>query len=591
MKNRKFRASPEPAPFLPASRREMLDRGWNEVDIVLVTGDAYVDHPSFGVAVMGRWLEAHGFRTAILSQPGHDSPHAFREFGRPRLFFGVTAGNLDSIVANYTGNGKVRDQDDYSPDGNPYFGKERTRQNRRRPDRASIVYTSLCKGAFQGIPVVLGGLEGSLRRFVHYDYQQDKLRGSILTDSKADLLVYGMGERAILEIARRLSEGRPLQSIPGTCERLNEKELDAREIPQDAVHLPSWEEIKKDTGKFLQAERTVDRHARALFATPLLQHQQSMWVFQNPSPPPLTSLELDAVHELPFQKAPHPSMGDVPAWRMIQNSVTIVRGCVGNCSFCSIARHQGPVIVSRTRDSILRELKELSRKKDFRGTVSDLGGSTANLFGVSCSKNTTCGRRDCLYPRMCRHLRIDENAMLDLLQEAAALKGVKHVFVSSGLRMELLLRTPRLLARLLERHTPGAMKIAPEHTEPHVLRLMHKCGPGVLEEFLTLARRLAREKNMGSQFTPYVIASHPGCQSEDMKRLAEKFERLRLPLRQFQDFTPTPGTLSTAMYVTGLDRDTGKPIHIPRGDGERRNQRKIVQKRMAFPAFSRTLNT
>lgn len=582
LRNKRRKASPERSPFLPSSRQEMLDRGWHEVDIVLVTGDAYVDHPSFGVAVMGRWLEAHGFRTAILSQPRYDSPHAFGEFGRPRLFFGVTAGNLDSIVANYTGNGKVRDEDDYSPQGNPYFGSERSRRNRRRPDRASILYTSLCKGAFQGVPVVLGGLEGSLRRFVHYDYQQNKLRGSILTDSKADLLVYGMGERAILEIAQRLSQGRSLQSIEGTCERLTEGELMARDLPPDAVQLPSWDDINHERKKFLHGERTVDRHARGLFATPLLQKQQSMWVLQNPSPPPLTPAELDAVHALPFQKAPHPSMGDVPAWRMIQNSVTIVRGCVGNCSFCSIARHQGPVIVSRTPDSILKELKELSEKKDFRGTVSDLGGPTANLFGVSCSRNAPCKRRDCLYPRICRHLRIDEEAMLKLLEDAAALKGVKHVFVSSGLRMELLLRTPRLLARLLERHTPGAMKIAPEHTEPHVLRLMHKCGPSVLEEFLKLARRIAREKNIRAQFTPYVIASHPGCRSEDMKRLAEKFEKLRLPLRQFQDFTPTPGTLSTAMYVAGLDRDSRQPIHIPRGDSERRAQRKTLQERMTL---------
>lgn len=583
MRRKNRHTPPGESKFLPASREEMLARGWSRVDVVLVTGDAYVDHPSFGVAVIGRWLEAHGFRTAILSQPRYDSPESFKEFGRPRLFFGVTAGNLDSIVANYSGNARVRDRDDYSPDGNPYFGTERTRQNRRRPDRASIIYTSLCKAAFEGIPVILGGLEGSLRRFVHYDYQQGKLRNSILTDAKADLLVYGMGELPILEAARRLSEGRALHFIPGTCERLTERELQERQLPAGTLTLPSWNEIGEHTEKFLDAEKAVDRLARSMENTSVLQRQQAMWVLQNPPARPLTPEELDSVHALPFQRAPHPSMGDVPAWRMIRDSVTIVRGCVGNCSFCSIARHQGPVIVSRSRESILAEIGEISRQKGFKGTISDLGGPTANLFGVFCGKDSPCRRRDCLYPRVCRHLRVDEDALLELLRHATEVEGVHHVFISSGLRMELLLQTPRLLARILERHTPGALKIAPEHSEPHVLRLMHKGDPQVLVDFLELARRLAGQLGRKAHFTPYVIASHPGCRREDMVRLAEKFEQLRLPIRQFQDFTPTPGTLSTAMYVTGLDRDSRKPICVARGDGERREQRKALGKDLATP--------
>ncbi len=576
-KHSKYPAKPCGASaFLPVCREEMLQRGWDEVDIVLVTGDAYVDHPSFGIAVMGRWLEVHGFRTAILSQPRYDSPDAFKEFGRPRLFFGVTAGNLDSIVANYSGNGKVRDRDDYSPEGNPYFDGERTRKNRRRPDRASIVYTSLCKAAFEGVVVVLGGLEGSLRRFVHYDYQQAKLRGSILTDAKADLLVYGMGEHAVLEVARRMSEGRAPHAVPGTCERLSHREMESRGIFDTAVILPSWSRIQECREEFLEAEKAVDQHARSLASTPVLQCQQAMWVLQNPPAPPLTSEELDAVYALPFERSPHPSMGRVPAHRMIQDSITIVRGCVGNCSFCSIARHQGTVIVSRSRRSILAEAQKMAGHPDFKGTISDLGGPTANLFGVKCAKSTPCPRHDCLYPRVCRHLQVDENAMLELLQEAVRIKGVRNVFISSGLRMELLMKTPNLLARILEHHTPGALKIAPEHTEPHVLRLMHKAGHRVLTDFLELACRLAREKGKQARFTPYVIASHPGCRPEDMDRLREKLRKLRLPVRQLQDFTPTPGTLSTAMYVTGIDRDTGEPIHVPRGDGERREQRRAV---------------
>lgn len=567
------------AQFLPVSAQEVAQRGWDRVDVVLVTGDAYVDHPSFGVALIGRLLASRGYRVAILSQPRYDRPDDFRRFGRPRLFFGISAGNLDSIVANYSGNARVRDQDDYSPGGNPYFGEKAERKLRRRPDRACLLYANLARAAFAEVPVVLGGIEASLRRFVHYDYQQQRLRASILTDAKADLLVYGMGERAVLETAERLARGQDLAGIPGTCERLTDRQMEARPAA-GRVLLPSWQEIQSDLSCFLEAELMVDRHARACDAAPLLQRQQSAWLWQNEPAAPLGTEELDALYSLPFQRRAHPAMGEIPALRMIRDSLTIVRGCCGNCSFCAIARHQGPVVTSRSRESVLAEARLLAGRRDFSGTISDLGGPTANLFATSCLSPSPCRRHDCLYPKICRFLRIDEQAFLDLLDAVASLDRVRHVFVSSGLRMELLLRTPALLRRLLLAHTPGVLKIAPEHTESEVLRLMHKPGVEVLAEFLRMARQIAGSQGGRLRVSPYLIASHPGCTRQNMERMAATLKELDLEVRQFQDFTPTPGTIATAMYVSGLDRDSRRPLFVARKTGERREQRLALEKLM-----------
>ena len=564
--------------FLPAHRQEMDDRGWDFVDVVLVTGDAYVDHPSFGVALIGRWLEFHGYRVALLSQPRYDSPESFQVFGRPRLFWGITAGNLDSIVANYTGNGRVREQDSYSRNGNPYFGSKKIKSERRRPDRAVIRYANLARAAYKNVPVVVGGLEASLRRFVHFDYQQSRLRASVLADAKADILVYGMGERAVLEIARRISAGSWLDGIAGTCVRMSDpRKNDNREKPP--VILPSWKEIREDSKKFLQAELLLDKQARSAGKQVILQKQQETWVAQYPPQPPLKASELDSLYSLPFVRGGHPGSGEVPAWRMIRHSLTIVRGCSGNCSFCAISRHQGPTVTSRSRQSILAEARIITKMTDFRGTISDLGGPTANLYGVTCKKGG-CRRHDCLY-QLCPHLHIDEKAFLRLLGDVSALPGVKHVFVSSGLRMELLLKTPKLLEAILKRHTPGVIKIAPEHTESHVLRLMHKQKPEVLPRFLALCRRLTRKKDKKIRFNPYIISAHPGCTERDMRALAGKMKKLGLTVKQFQDFTPTPGTLSTAMFVSGLDRDTLKPVFVPRGGGERHRQRRALEKNIS----------
>lgn len=564
-------------PFLPVTQEEVKERGWESVDIVLVSGDAYIDHPSFGIALIGRLLESEGYRVALLPQPRYDNADDFMMFGRPRLFFGITAGNLDSIVANYTGNAKVRDTDDYSSGGNPYFSDKAARNQRRRPDRATILYANLARRAFGDVPIILGGLEASLRRFVHYDYQQQKLRSSILADAKADLLVYGMGERAVLEIAERLSAGRNLLGIAGTCERLTDREYGGRFQDQEPMVLPSFSEISVKPEYFLEAELLIDKHARARSSRSIVQQQNSGWILQHRPASPLTSRELDRLYALPFRREPHPQSVDVPAFRMIKNSITIVRGCCGNCSFCAISRHQGPVIVSRSVESIVKEVHELAKSPGFDGTITDLGGPTANLFGATCIYSETCKRHDCLFPKLCQHLKLDENVFVHLLEKTQKIDGVQHVFVSSGLRMELLLRTRKLLQRLLEFHTPGALKIAPEHTETNVLNLMHKPDFSVLQEFVKVCRAIAKKLGKNVSLTPYVISSHPGCSHEDMQSVSHKMRALGLTVRQLQDFTPTPGTLSTAMYVSGLDCLQKRPLYVARGANERRKQRLAVE--------------
>ncbi len=567
--------------ILPANKKEMAGLGWDRVDVILVTGDAYIDHPSFGVALIGRWLEHHGFRVAVLAQPRYDSPDSFKIFGKPRLFWGITGGNLDSIVANYTGNAKVREQDSYSPSGNPYFGAKRIKNERRRPDRAVTRYANLARQACRDVPIVLGGLEASLRRFVHYDYQQNRLRGSVLTDAKADILVYGMGERAVLEIARRLQAKKALNNIPGTCVRLTPKEKEAA-THDDYLVLPSWQKINNDKSEFLKTELALDRHSRSLSRQHVLQQQQSAWIVQNPPQPALTTAELDKLYSLPYTRNIHPGTADVPARQMIRHSVTIVRGCSGNCSFCAISRHQGPVVVSRSRKSIIEEVKIITKMADFKGTISDLGGPTANLYGTSCAKKS-CKRHDCLYPRACPSLQLREKEFIRLLREVKAVTGVKNVFISSGLRMELLLKTPCLLKELLQHHVPGMMKIAPEHTEENILRLMHKQKADILPGFLVAARRQAARLKKKIIFNPYFISAHPGCTVKDMQALAAKLKKLKLPARNFQDFTPTPGTIATAMYVSGLDRDTLKPLFVAKGGKERRRQRKVLEKELIVP--------
>ncbi len=572
---------------LPISWQECRQRGWSHLDILLVTGDAYIDHPSFGVALIGRVLASHGYQVAILPQPRYDSAEDFKTFPTPKLFCGITAGNLDSIVANYSGNGKVRDTDAYSPDGNPWRGSERIKTQRRRPDRASLIYTSLARSAFRDIPIVLGGIEASLRRFVHYDFKQEKLRSSFLTDAKADLLVYGMGEKAVVEIAKRCAQKKPLSCIPGTCQRLTDKELQehypehfsdtAIRSSRNFLVLPSFADIQKQQHHFLLAETEIDKHSRAYSSRIILQRQQSHWVVQYPAPQPLSPVELDELYSLPYTRRPHPNKQQIPAFRMIKDSVTIVRGCSGNCSFCAITRHQGPAIISRSRDSIGKECRRISQMDDFSGTISDLGGPTANLYGTDCLIGS-CKKRDCLYPKPCTNLQIDEELFLNLLDDISNITGIKKLFISSGLRMELLLKTPRLLKRILQAHTPGAIKIAPEHTDDELLSLMHKEPHALLQKFVTECRKIGKEIGKNTlEFTPYVITAHPGSTCKHAEQLARDMQKLGLQIRKSQDFTPTPGTLSTAMYVTGLKPETSQPITVPRKQSDRLQQRRILE--------------
>ncbi len=573
---------------LPISWEECRLRGWSHLDILLVTGDAYIDHPSFGVALIGRLLESHGYRVAILSQPRYDSAEDFKSFPSPRLFCGITAGNLDSIVANYTGNGKVRDTDAYSPDGNPWRANERIKTERRRPDRASLIYTSLARSAFRDIPIVLGGIEASLRRFVHYDFKQEKLRSSFLTDAKADLLVYGMGEKAILEIAKRCDVKGALSSIAGTCQRFTDKEL--QELFSEQIHnletncsqkflvLPSWEKIQAQQYHFLEAETEIDNHSRAYSPRIILQRQHTHWVVQHPAPGPLSPVELDSLYSLPYTRSPHPADQQIPAFRMIKDSVTIVRGCSGNCSFCAITRHQGPAIISRSKESIVNECKRISQMDNFSGTISDLGGPTANLYGTHCGIGS-CKKHDCLYPKLCPNLKIDEEVFLNLLDDITAIKGVKKLFISSGLRMEILLRTPKLLKRILQAHTPGSLKIAPEHTNDDLLSLMHKESHTLLKRFVGECREIGKEiGKQNIELTPYVITAHPGSTMQHAEQLVQDMQKLGLKIRKFQDFTPTPGTLSTAMYVTGLRLGSKQPLSVPRNQSDRQQQRRVVEK-------------
>lgn len=564
---------------LPISWRECRQRGWNHLDVLLVSGDAYIDHPSFGVALIARLLEDHGYLVAVLPQPRYDSALDFLEFPPPRLFCGITAGNLDSIVANYTGNGKVRATDAYSPGGSPWRTAVQHRNNRYRPDRATIIYANLARAAFPKTPIILGGVEASLRRFVHFDYQQNKLRSSLLTDAKADLLLYGMAEKAVLEVARRCEHGEPLTGIDGSCERLTEQMYAERQQHGTATFkvLPSYDEIIAEPARFLAAELAVDRHCRADSPVILSQKQQSHWLIQHPAPPPLTSQELDRLYELPYSRMPHPATPDIPAYAMIKDSITIVRGCSGNCSFCAITRHQGARVQSRSVSSIVRECSTVAAHQDFRGTITDLGGPTANLFGTSCAIGT-CSKKDCLYPKLCNHLLIDEDMFLQLLREVGAIDKISHLFISSGLRMELLLRTPTLLKTLLARHVPGAMKIAPEHTADEVLELMHKEPHALLEQFVFHCRKVAAGLKKNIQFVPYVISAHPGCTEHHARQLVEAISRLDLSISKFQDFTPTPGTISTAMYVSGCDR-AGRKIYVARNTEARMRQRRIIEQR------------
>ena len=564
--------------FLPTSLSEMRERGWDAADVIFVSGDAYVDHPSFAAAILGRWLEAHGFRVAILTQPDWRSADAWRELGAPRLFYAVSAGNMDSMINHYTANKKRRNADAYSPGGEIGL----------RPDRAAAVYAQRCREAFKGVPVITGGVESSLRRVAHYDYWSDKVWPSNLVTSKADLLAYGMGEKTILAVAQRLAAGesvRDLRDLPGVAYLLGASE-DLADTPLSAagredVHLPDFDEVVASPRAFAVATRLVHRETNPLNAGRVIQAHGRRLVVINPPAEALSESEMDRLHELPYARNPHPSYADaIPAWETIQDSVQIMRGCFGGCSFCSITLHQGRRIQSRSHDSVIREIKTLSRRPGFKGYVSDAGGPTANMYRMRCTQpkvEAVCRRLSCVHPKVCKLLDTDHSDLRRLMKESRSLPGVKKVHVASGIRMDLAADEPEYLSELAEHHVGGHLKVAPEHVSPKVLRMMKKPDPEQFDRFAEGFRQASEAAGKEQYLVPYFIASHPGSGPDEMIELALYLKRNGYRPRQVQDFIPAPMDVATCMYHTGLDPETLEPVHSARSQNDRNTQRALLQ--------------
>lgn len=541
-------------------------------DIVLVTGDAYVDHPSFGVALIGRHLQSLGYRVGILAQPDWKSVDDFRRFGRPRLFFGVTAGNVDSMVANYTPDRRIRESDSYTPGG--AAGK--------RPDLATVVYAARCREAYPDSFVVLGGVEASLRRLSHYDYVQQKVRGSVLADAKADLLVYGMGERQVAAIAGALAKGadpEELRALPGTAHLSN------AEPPEGTLILPSAEEVAEDKEKFFEAHRLLMNALASLEVPPLAQKHGLRWVVVNPPAPALTPGELDALYALPFTRELSPrsaEAGEVPALAPVRFSVVTHRGCYGGCSFCALTAHQGKAVVSRTPEGVEAEVKRLAARPDFDGTIRDVGGPTANMYGTFCKVagpgRSGCARVSCLHPEVCPHLETSGADFLKLLRAVRRVQGVKHAFVASGIRHDLLILPPqrRLFRELVTYHVGGQMKVAPEHVSTRALNLMGKPANHAFREFMRLFKIIRTEVEKDVHVVPYLMTGHPGTTIDDAIDLARFVRKLGHFVEQVQTFTPTPMTASTCMYHTRRNPATGERVYVPTGT-EAAHQRSLAQ--------------
>jgi len=544
--------------FLPTCRAEMEQRGWDELDVLFVSGDAYVDHPAFGVPLLARLLEHEGYRVGILAQPDWRDPEAFREMGRPRLFAAVSSGAMDSMVNHFTALKRLRHDDAYTPGG--VAGK--------RPNRAVIAYTAAVKAAHRKLPVIIGGLEASLRRLAHYDYWDDKVRRSILVDSKADLLIYGMAENALIEVTRRLSAGEEvaqIQDVPGTA-------FVSKEAPA-GTELPTYEDVAASRHDYLKAFKAA-QSAHPYGATqPLVQKHADRHVVVMPPAKPLESDELDRLYRLPFRRQPHPSYLDpIPAYVQIRFSLTSHRGCCGGCSFCAIAAHQGKQIQSRSEVSLLDEARRLKGHPEFSGALSDVGGPTANMYGVHCTDvaaRSRCLRSSCLYPSRCRHLAVSDKRAVRLLEQLRGLPGIRHVPVASGIRHDLLAEQPEYFKALLSHHVGGLLKIAPETLSDSAAHYMSKPGPESFEIFLEAFRRRARDLGKRYGVVPYLIAGHPGCSLDDVINTALFLKRHRLKVEQVQIFTPTPATRSTCMWYTGMDPDTGESVVVPRSERER----------------------
>jgi uncharacterized radical SAM protein YgiQ len=555
---------------LPMSMKEAKARGWDELDIVFITGDAYIDHPSFAMAILGRVLEAAGFRVGIVSQPDWRKVDDWRRFGRPRLFFGISAGNMDSMINHYTANKKVRNADAYSPGGRIGL----------RPDRATLGYCQRAREAYPGVPVIAGGVEASLRRLAHYDYWSDKVRRAILLDCKADLLAYGMGEETILEIARRLDRGdsvKDLRDMRGVTYALGASE----NPPEDSLVLPTYEKVASDKPAFAEATRMIHNETNPYNAKRLVQWHDRQAIVCNPPPFPLSQASMDAIYGLPYTRRPHPNYTEpIPAFGMIKDSVTIMRGCFGGCTFCSITTHQGRIIQSRSKDSVLGEIREMTADPKFKGTISDIGGPTANMYEMKCTKpevEAVCRRQSCVHPTICKLLGTDHAPLIDLMKEARETPGIKKVLVASGIRMDLARRSKEYMQELARHHVGGHLKVAPEHTDPDVLMKMRKPSNDDFEKFAEVFDRESKKAGKKQYIVPYFIASHPASGLDAMINLAVFLKQNGYRPDQVQDFIPAPFDVATAMYYTGIDPFTKKPVYIARQLRDRKLQRALLQ--------------
>ena len=567
--------------FLPTTRKELDIRGWDSLDVILFSADAYVDHPSFGAAVIGRTLEAAGYKVAIVPQPDwHGDFRDFKKLGKPRLFFGIAPGCMDSMVNKYTANRRLRSEDAYSPDG----------RHDMRPEYPTIVYTHILKQLFPDVPVVLGGIEASMRRLTHYDYWQDRLRPSLLCDSHADIIIYGMGEKTILELCRRMDDGFPISSItdiPQTVYLAQKGNVPKATATTDIV-LNSHETCLQNKRAEAENYRHIEEESNKMHASRLLQDVGNKTVVVNPPFPPMTTEELDATFDLPYTRLPHPKYKGkrIPAYEMIKFSVNIHRGCFGGCAFCTISAHQGKFITCRSKESILREVKQVVEMPGFKGNLSDLGGPSANMYGMggrnkkACEK---CARPSCIHPQICPNLDTNHAKLTEIYRAVDSLTGIRHSYIGSGVRYDLLLHrssdeatnrsASEYTRELIERHVSGRLKVAPEHVADRVLQLMRKPSFQQFRDFKRIFDRINKECNLNQQIIPYFISSHPGCHEEDMAELAAITKSLDFHLEQVQDFTPTPMTISTEAWYTGYDPYTLKPVFSARTPEEKLRQR------------------
>lgn len=586
------------APFLPMSRAEMDALGWDACDVILVTGDAYVDHPSFGMAIVGRLLEAQGFRVGIIAQPDWTSPEPFTVLGRPTLYFGITGGNMDSMVNRYTSDRRLRHNDSYTPGG----------EGGKRPDRAVIVYAQRVREAYKDVPVMLGGIEGSLRRIAHYDYWSDKVRRSVLVDAKADILLYGNAERALVEVTHRMARGAaPAElddvrgvalvksAVPEGWTEVHADDLDSadegarRSDDQSVVRLPAFETVANDREAYARASRVLHRESNPGNARPLVQKHGDRELWLTAPPIPLATEEMDAVYGLPFARAPHPAYegAKIPAWEMIRHSVTIMRGCFGGCSFCSITEHEGRIIQSRSEGSILREIELVRDKTEgFTGIISDIGGPTANMYRMACKDERTeslCRKPSCVFPDVCPNLNTSHDSLIQLYRKARELPGIKKVMVASGVRYDLAVKSPAYIKELVTHHVGGYLKIAPEHTEDGPLAKMMKPGIGAYDRFKQLFDAATKAAGKEYFLIPYFIAAHPGTSDEDMMNLAIWLKKNKYRADQVQTFLPSPMALSTAMYHSGVNPLKG----VRHGGSEAVDTVKGIRQRRLHKAFLR----